>query len=473
MTFQEAAGRLTRAVIVFRDVSTERTLSAKMARLAQYDVLTNLPNRSLFDDRMRQAATLARRNGKRVAVLFVDVDRLKDINDSLGHGIGDALLQSVAARLLGSVRASDTVSRRGGDEFVLLLGELERPETAGVIAGKILAAIGEPHYVGEHVVHVTASIGISMFPDDASEPEGLIQAADAAMYHAKESGRGTFQFFTREMNVRLLRRRHMEGSIRQALVNGQFVLHYQPIINLGTSAIVGMEALVRWQHPSRGLLQPAEFIAVAEECGLILPIGRWVLGEACRQAQAWQDEGHRPRLMAVNVSASEFRSTGFLDHVSAVLRETGLDPKYLELEVTESGLMARAEATTEVLRALKGLGVRLAVDDFGTGYSSLSYLSRFPIDTLKIDRSFVQGMTMGGHDASIIHAIIGMGRSLKQCVVAEGIETEQQLRMLQGYDCGEGQGYYFSRPVAAPELAELLRKDCAEGAPVGSCATQS
>jgi EAL domain-containing protein (putative c-di-GMP-specific phosphodiesterase class I) len=312
-----------------------------------------------------------------------------------------------------------------------------------------------------------------MFPDDASEPEGLIQAADAAMYHAKESGRGTFQFFTREMNVRLLRRRHMEGSIRQALVNGQFVLHYQPIINLGTSAIVGMEALVRWQHPSRGLLQPAEFIAVAEECGLILPIGRWVLGEACRQAQAWQDEGHRPRLMAVNVSASEFRSTGFLDHVSAVLRETGLDPKYLELEVTESGLMARAEATTEVLRALKGLGVRLAVDDFGTGYSSLSYLSRFPIDTLKIDRSFVQGMTMGGHDASIIHAIIGMGRSLKQCVVAEGIETEQQLRMLQGYDCGEGQGYYFSRPVAAPELAELLRNDCAEGAPVGSCATQS
>ena len=294
----------------------------------------------------------------------------------------------------------------------------------------------------------------------------MIKAADIAMYHAKESGRGNFQFFTEEMNVRSASRRSIEGSIREALVHEQFVLHYQPIINLATSEIVGVEALVRWQHPTRGLLPPAEFIGVAEECGLILPIGKWVLREACRQARAWQDEGFRPRAMAVNVSAVEFRSKGFLDYVATVLHETGLQPQYLELEVTESVLMARAEATAGVLHSLKELGIRLAIDDFGTGYSSLSYLSRFPVDTLKIDRSFVQGLTVGGHDATIIHAIIGMGRSLKQSVVAEGIENEEQLALLRSHLCGEGQGYYFSRPVGAVQLANLLRDDAlARGQP--------
>jgi diguanylate cyclase (GGDEF)-like protein len=469
----DRSGRVTGAVIVFRDVSAERALTLKMAHMAQYDVLTGLPNRTLFGDRITQATTAARRQGTRLAVLFVDLDRFKDINDSLGHAVGDALLQSVTARLLGCVRESDTVSRRGGDEFVLLLRDLERSSPAGLVAEKIIAALSEPHEVADQVLHATASIGIGVYPDDALDAEALIGAADAAMYHAKESGRGNYQFFTAEMNLRSVMRRSLEGNLRKALRDGEFVLYYQPKVNLTTAGIAGMEALLRWQHPMRGLLPPAEFVSIAEECGLIQPIGRWVLREACRQARAWQAEGLPARAVAVNVSALEFRAKGFLDHVALVLRETGLRPEYLELELTESVLMAHAEATTRVLHALKDLGVRLAIDDFGTGFSSLSYLSRFPIDTLKIDRSFVRGMTIGGHDATIIHAIIGMGRSLKQCVVAEGVETEEQVAWLLSHQCGEAQGFYFSRPVAAPDFASLLRREAAARHPIFECASQT
>jgi diguanylate cyclase (GGDEF)-like protein/PAS domain S-box-containing protein len=450
-------GRVTGAVIVFRDVSAERALTLKMAHLARFDVLTGLPNRTLFQDRITQAIALARRKGTRIAALFVDLDRFKHVNDSLGHAVGDALLQSVTARLIACVRASDTVSRRGGDEFVVLLPDLEEADPAAIVADNIIAAISEPHELLQHVLHVTASIGISIYPDDALDPEVLIGAADTAMYHAKQSGRGNAQFFTPEMNARSVARRSLESSIRKALRRQEFVLHYQPKVSLTTSAIVGVEALVRWQHPTRGLVAPAEFVSLAEECGLILPLGRWVLLEACRQAKSWEDAGLGSREIAVNVSAVEFRAKGFLEHVTAVLDDTGLDPACLELEMTESVLMAQADETTRVLLGLKKLGVRLAIDDFGTGYSSLSYLSRFPIDTLKIDRSFVQGMTLGGHDATIINAIISMGRSLNQCVVAEGVETAEQLALLQGHRCGQGQGYYFSRPVPPERLADLLR----------------
>lgn len=450
-------GRITGAVIVFRDVSEERALATKMARLAQYDGLTDLPNRALLQDRITQAIAQAKRTGAPLAVLFVDLDRFKHINDSLGHTLGDALLQSVTARLLASVRASDTVSRRGGDEFVVLLPQLTSADGARLTAERIMAAVSAPHEIGEHVAHISASVGISVYPDDGEGTDELISGADAAMYHAKENGRNNVQFFTSQMNVRSLARRALEDSLREALCRQEFALHYQPKVNLETSEMTGVEALLRWQHPTRGLLAPGEFVTVAEECGLILPIGRWVLFEACRQAQAWQDQGLRPVPVAVNVSAIELRAKGFVEHVAAVLQETGLDAQYLELEVTESALMTRADATAAMLHALKDLGVRLAIDDFGTGYSSLSYLSRFPIDTLKIDGSFVQGMTAGGPDAAIIHAIIGLGRSLQQRVVAEGVETEEQMALLQRQQCGEGQGYFFCRPVPADQLAGRLR----------------
>ena len=463
-------GAVTGAVIVFRDVSAERAQAQRMAHLAQYDVLTNLPNRTLLDDRIAQATALARRRGGRLSVLFVDLDRFKHINDSLGHVVGDGLLQSVTARLLACVRESDTVSRRGGDEFVILLAEVERRDDAAIVAERILATLAAPHEIVDHLVYVTASLGISVYPEDALEAQALIGAADAAMYKAKECGRGNFQFFTDDMNVRAVARRSLEASLRNAVHREEFVLHYQPKFNLATPAITGVEALIRWQHPMRGLLLPGEFIPVAEECGLMLPIGRWVLRQACRQARAWRDEGLPPRSMAVNVSAIEFRSRGFLDYVAAVLDETGLSPEYFEIEVTEGVLMTNVEATAAVLGGLKDLGIRLAIDDFGTGYSSLSYLSRFPIDTLKIDRSFVAGLTQPGNDATIIHAIIAMGRSMKQCVVAEGIETAAQLAALQAHACGEGQGYYFSRPVPAAQLAEQLRRDPGVGDAVPSCA---
>jgi diguanylate cyclase (GGDEF)-like protein/PAS domain S-box-containing protein len=455
----DRSGNVTGAVITFRDVSLARAQTLKIAQMAHYDALTNLPNRTLFHDRLNQATTSARRNGTRFAVLFVDVDGFKSVNDALGHAVGDALLQSVTARLLACVRASDTVSRHGGDEFVLLLPDLKGKNPAAIIADKIIAAFSEPYQVLTHAVHVTASIGISIYPDDALDAEGLISAADAAMYHAKQAGRNNSQFFTNAMNLLSMARRSLETSLRQALRRQEFVLHYQLKVDLDTSAIVGMEALVRWQHPTRGLLAPGEFVSIAEDSGLIQPIGRWVLREACRQARAWQEQGLPVGIMAVNVSAVEVRAQGFLEHVTAVLEETGWAPQYLELELTESVLMAEVEATTFLLRGLKNLGVRLAIDDFGTGYSSLSYLSRFPVDTLKIDRSFVHGMTLGEHDAGIIDAIIAMGRSLGRCVIAEGVETAEQLSMLKSLRCAQGQGFYFNRPVVAAGLAELLRRD--------------
>ena len=458
-------GATTGAVIVFHDVSVARAMEAEMSHLAQHDTLTKLPNRTLLQDRLSQAITTAGRNGTRIAVLFVDLDGFKHINDSLGHAIGDRLLQSVAKRLLASVRTSDTVSRIGGDEFVILLSEVAHAGDAGVKAGKILAALNAPLEIDQHNLRVTASIGVTTYPEDGQETAMLIKNADLAMYQAKENGRNNYQFFEKDMNVRALERQSVEENLCFALDRDELVMHYQPKISLTTGEITGVEALIRWQHPERGLIGPLQFISVAEDCGLMLPIGNWVLRESCRQAKAWQDAGLRPIEMAVNVSSVEFRNEDFLEGVRAILEETGLSPHYLGLELTESVLMQHAEFTVPVLKKLKAMGVRLAIDDFGTGYSSLSYLRQFPIDTLKVDQSFVHGINADTDDATIINAVINMGGNLKHRVIAEGVETVEQVAFLQAHGCDEGQGYYFSRPVPASQFAKLLKAGTTIGLP--------
>jgi diguanylate cyclase (GGDEF)-like protein len=452
----DRGGQVIGAVTVFKDVSEARAMSLRAVYLAQHDFLTDLPNRMLLNDRLTQAIALARRHGHCLAILFLDLDRFKHVNDSLGHVIGDELLQSVARRLLRCVRSSDTVSRQGGDEFVVLLSEIQHADDAAASAQKILAALAAPHEVANHQLHVTVSIGISIYPDDGLDAERLITSADTAMYHAKQAGRNHYQFFEPDMNARAVERQWIEAGLHRALTRCEFVLHYQPKIDLETGAMTGAEALIRWAHPERGLIFPTEFVPIAEDCGLIVPIGQWVLREACRQARAWIDEGRRPTAVAVNISAAEFRDPGFLEHVRDVLNETGLDAAYLELELTESSLIQHAESTALALQALKNIGVQVAIDDFGTGYSSLSYLRKFPINVLKVDQSFVREISADPVGNSIVCAVIGMGRSLGHRVIAEGVETREQLAFLRSQRCGEGQGYYFSPPLDAEQFVKLV-----------------
>lgn len=449
-------GQIRGAVIVFHDVSAARAMVLEMSHLAEHDPLTDLPNRLLLNDRLTQAISMARRNQKRVAVLFLDLDGFKQINDSLGHAIGDKLLQSVAARLSSCVRKSDTVSRWGGDEYVLLLSEVGQAADAAVSAAKIIAELKAVHNIGKHLLYITASVGITTYPEGGEDAETLIKNADMAMYHAKENGRDNFQFFEKEMNLRAVARQSLEGELRYALEREELLLHYQPKINLKTGAITSVEALVRWQHPQRGLLQPGQFLGIAEDSGLILGVGRWVLREACRQMRAWLDAGLPAVPVAVNISPREFRSADFFESVRAALKQTDLEPKFLELEITEAVLMQNAASTSSALAELKTIGVRLAVDDFGTGYSSLSYLTRFPIDALKLDQSFVRNIFVNLNDAIVVRTIINMGQSLKLRVIAEGVETKEQLAFLQAAGCDEAQGYYFSRPVSAEQFAGLL-----------------
>jgi diguanylate cyclase (GGDEF)-like protein len=411
----------------------------------------------LLNDRVKQAINRAPRHLKSVAVLFLDLDGFKHINDSLGHSIGDKLLQSVALRLAACVRASDTVSRQGGDEFVVLLSEMEHAGDAAVTARRMLQAVAEPHSLDQHELHVTTSIGLSVFPDDGSDSETLIKNADTAMYQAKETGRHSYQFFKPVMNVRAVQRQSIEESLRKALERQEFSLQYQPKINLLSGEITGAEALLRWTHPTRGPISPAEFIPVAEDSGLILPLGKWVLREACRQAQAWNESGLSITNMAVNISAMEFRSENFLSGVFSTLTETGFDPRCLELELTESVLMKHAESTQAILKTLRAREIQIAVDDFGTGYSSLSYLRKFPIDALKIDQSFVRQISDAPGDTTIVTAVISMGRSMKLRVIAEGVETQQELAFLQAHECHEAQGYLFSRPLHPSDFAKLLK----------------
>lgn len=427
----------------------------QMTHLAEHDFLTGLPIRILLADRLAQAMAFAQRHGKKVALIYLDLDHFKHINDSLGHEVGDKLLQSVAKRLQACVRHSDTVSRHGGDEFVVLLPEVDDVQGAVLIAEKLIETVAKPHLIGKHRLHVTLSIGISLYPEAGKDAEELIKNADIAMYNAKKSGRNKYQVFTPNMNIRTVWRQGVEQGLHQALDQSEFVLHYQPKVNLETGAITGVEALLRWQRSAHRLVIPTQFMSIAKDSGLILQIGKWVLREACLQAQSWLHAGRDFGQISVNISAKEILSKDFLSSVRAILDETGLDPHHLEIEVTESGLMHDTRQTTATLFALKDLGVDIAIDDFGTGYSCLSNLSNFPIDTLKIDQSFVQDIACNGGEA-IVSVIIAMGLNFKQRVVAEGIETQQQLDFLKTHRCAEGQGYFFGRPVAAEEFGNLL-----------------
>jgi len=449
-------GRVVGSVKVFRDMSDARAMAEQIAHLAEHDFLTGLPNRVLLNDRIGQAIALAQRNQNKAELLFMDLDGFKHINDSLGHQTGDKLLQCVANRLLDCVRAPDTVGRQGGDEFIVLLQGVTRPEDASIAAKRLLSSLEETFSMGQINLHITTSIGLSLYPDDGLDAETLIKNADTPMYQAKENGRHGFQFFRPEMNVRAVERQSIEEDLRRAIERKEFTLHYQPKINLETGTITGAEALLRWSHPTRGSVSPAQFIPIAEDSGLILPIGAWVLREACAQSQAWVGQGLPAVSMAVNVSAVEFRNQNFLNNLFATLSETGLDLSSLELEVTESVLMKNAEHVASILQSLREKGVRVAIDDFGTGYSSLSYLRKFPLGALKIDQSFVRQISDSPDEATIVSAIISMGRSLNLRVIAEGVETAEDLAFLQDRGCEEAQGYYLSQPVPADQFAELL-----------------
>jgi diguanylate cyclase (GGDEF)-like protein/PAS domain S-box-containing protein len=465
-------GEVTGAVMVFRDVSMSRALSQKLAHLAQYDSLTDLPNRELLNERISQAITAAHRHDASVAVLYLDLDRFKHINDSLGHSVGDRLLQSVAHRLRECVRASDTVARLGGDEFVVLLLDITVAQDAATCADKIIQSIGRPYTIEGHELHITASIGIAIYPDDGTGLESLLQNADMAMYEAKEHGRNNYQFHQGDLNSRASARQVLENGLRHAIERNELDLHYQPIMNLGSGTVCGVEALLRWLPRSVGSVLPNKFISVAEESGVIVPIGRWVLQKACKQLKDWQRKGLSIPELAVNISAVELRSGGFVAGVAAILAETGVDPKCLTLELTETFIMQDSRATTLVLNALKTLGVQLALDDFGTGYSSLSYVRRFPIDVLKVDRTFVSNLTSNADDASIVSAVINMGKSLRMRVVAEGVETREQVDFLTRNGCPQAQGNYFNQAMKAEDIARLLRPS-SRAAPKGPRTGQS
>ena len=445
-------------------------VAAQMSHMATHDFLTGLPNRALLTDRLTQDIARAQRQRKCVALMYLDLDHFKHTNASLGHAVGDPLLQAVADRLRQNVRQSDTVCRQGGDEFVVLLSEVEGAADAARLAGKLIEALAQPYAIGEHRLHITQSIGISIYPEHGWDVETLLRKADIAMYHGKRKGRNNYQLFAPEMNVRALARQTIEVALRDALDGDGLVLHYQPKVNIATGTITGAEALVRLRRPGHALLYPTAFVHIAEDCGLIRPIGRWVLGQACRQAAAWLDDGLDVGRIAVNVSAIEFHGKDFLAGVHAILHESGLDPAHLEMEMTESALMQDTQPAIDVLHGLKDLGAQIALDDFGTGYSSLSYLQRFPIDTLKIDQSFVRDIGSRGDTSLLVNAIIAMGRSLHLRVVAEGIETSAQRSYLQLQGCVEGQGFYFGRPVDAQGFSALLaeRQGLCAGAQTGT-----
>ena len=438
------------------DVTERRRYQARIEHQANYDTLTGLANRSLLQDRLEQALLTSTTYGTRLAVAFVDLDRFKFINDSLGHQFGDDLLKAVAARLQSCVRECDTVARLGGDEFVLLINGHSGADCVRQIMERMLAAVSQPWVIEQGEFNVTCSIGVALHPDDGEDAPALLKHADSAMYRAKDSGRSNFQFFTRELNALMTERLEMESLLRRALEREQFALRYQPRVDLRTGRLVAAEALLRWRIPQRGTIGPPRFIGLAEETGLIVPIGKWVLQSACAQNKAWQDAGLAPIVVSVNVSPRQFRQENLVKSVAEVLNSTGLEPRYLELELTESMVMHDAPNLVAMLDELKRLGVQISVDDFGTGYSSLSYLKRFPVDRLKVDRSFVEHMTTDSNDATIVRAIIALGHNLGLKVVAEGVEFAEQARSLFDHQCDEAQGFLFSRPVSERRLRRML-----------------
>jgi len=434
-----------------------RLAEEKIQYLAYYDGLTGLPNRALFSQRLNHALATARRYSKKLAVLFIDLDRFKDINDTLGHASGDKLLQDMAGRLTRSLRESDTVARLGGDEFVVLLEEMVDAKLAATVARKVISATVDPFILDDKPFHITASIGISAYPVDGDDEKSLMKNADIAMYLAKDHGRNNYQFYSAQFNALAFERLALESSVRHALANDEFLLHYQAKVDINTGGITGVEALIRWQHPELGMVSPDSFIPLTEETGLIVPIGRWVLKTACAQNKAWQDQGLPPIRVSVNLSSRQFNDRYLLEDIAKILKETGLDPEYLELELTESMVMYNPDHAVKLLTQMKAMGLHVAIDDFGIGYSSLAHLKRFPLDAIKVDRSFIKDLMAHREDAAITEAIIAMGKSLKLKVVAEGVETKDQLSFLRKHDCDEMQGYYFSKPVTQNEFAQILQ----------------
>jgi diguanylate cyclase (GGDEF)-like protein/PAS domain S-box-containing protein len=452
----DSTGSYRGRIWYFRDITERKTAEERVRFLAYYDALTGLPRLALLQDRLDDALAAARRRKERVAVLFLDLDRFKIHNDSLGHEFGDLLLKSAAERLKSCARDQDTVARIGVDEFIIVLSGIKDMDAAGGAANRIMNTLAREFTIEGRSVNVGCSMGISMFPEDGGDGATLLKKADAAMYCAKEGGRNNFRIFTEDMHTQALERSTIESNLRRALERKEFFLVYQPQMEIESGKITGVEALIRWQHPELGLVGPVNFISIAENSGLIVPIGEWVLWTACAQARRWQQEGLLAGPIAVNVSAVQFRQSGFVALIRKVLRETGLPPEQLELELTEGVLLSNADVTSPVLRELKEMGLKLAIDDFGTGYSSLSYLRQFPVSKLKIDSSFVRELDANPEDAVIIVAIIGMAKSLKLRVIAEGVENEAQIAFLQEHGCDEIQGYYFSRPITAAEVAEKL-----------------
>ena len=457
-------------ILLFYDAHLQRSrahavelqrANAQLQHMATHDVMTGLPNRVLLADRLEQAIAQAERSTRPFAVLMVDLDRFKSINDSLGHEAGDELLRQVAQRLRSSLRKTDTLARIGGDEFVVVLSGITGPHDVETVLANVLESVRRPIELASIEVQTSPSIGVSLYPHDGTDPQTLLKHADAAMYHAKKMGRNTFQFFAPDMNAFTRERLELECALRNAVCRREFVLHYQPKVSFENGHIVSVEALVRWNHPQRGLLSPAEFIPLAEETGLILPMGVWVLKEACRQLQEWHAAGLTHLRMAVNLSAQQFREKNLLEVVRAALADARVEPRFLELELTETAVMQDAGHSAAVLRSLSDLGVRISVDDFGTGYSSLSYLQRFPLNKVKIDRSFVREIVRSRGDSEIVRAIVSLAHSLRLVVIAEGVETAEQLDFLQRIGCDQYQGYFCSPPVPAAALAELAARDLA------------
>jgi diguanylate cyclase (GGDEF)-like protein/PAS domain S-box-containing protein len=440
------------------DITARKMTEQRVHHVAQHDVLTGLPNRSLLQDRLGQAVAYANRSGYPVWVMLIDLDRFKFVNDSMGHKAGDVLLMTVAARLRSSLRDTDTVARLSGDEFVVILSEHAEEPLSSDIVQRVMDSVAQPVMLGTKEFFVTCSIGVAAYPSDGTPADSLIEHADIAMYRAKKLGRNNFQFYTPAMNEESLERVRIESALRNALDRNEFVLHYQPQVDLKSGRIVGMEALIRWKHPELGMVPPSRFVGVAEDTGLIVPIGAWVMRTACLQNKAWQDAGLGRLRVAVNLSARQFSATDLVPGIEQVLLDTGLEPSCLELELTESLFMSDVTPAVELLHRMKSLGVKLSIDDFGTGYSSFSYLSRFPIDVLKIDRSFVNDISHDANDAAIVASIIALAHNLRLSVIAEGVETAEQLDYLRHQGCDEMQGYYFSRPLPAQEFEQLLRQ---------------
>lgn len=455
---KDHSGNITHFVSTAKDISERMEVQERLQHMAHHDALTDLPNRNLFLDRLQQSLTRARWHNRLVAVMFMDLDRFKNINDTLGHNVGDQLLLQLSERLKKTVRDGDTIARFGGDEFAILMDDIDSENHISSLAQKLLDTLVNSFRINNHELYITASIGASIYPGDGEDSETLLRNADVAMYRAKDLGKNNYQFYSDDMSAKIFERLTLENHLRHALERNEFIIHYQPQVNAKTENVTGVEALLRWQHPDLGLVSPNNFIPLLEETGLIEDVGSWVLETACKQLKKWHDTGLDSLHMSINISSRQFNNPDFITVVHNIIIETRVNPEFLELELTESMFMRNASATINALNSLSSLGVRFAIDDFGTGYSSLSYLRRFPIDTIKIDRSFIRDITEDPDDAAITSAIVVMAQSLSLNVIAEGVETANQLKFLRDNNCNSIQGYHYSHPMSAPNVTEFLQK---------------